>query len=125
MRAIDYRALRAAVSLQQVLDLLRFKPTRCHGRKVRGHCPLHDPAQKGHRRCFSADLDGNRFYCFRCGKGGNQLDLWSLSQGLAIYPAAIDLCRHLHIEPLLITAPSAPSNKRHHVTANSPRPATG
>ncbi|HVC94657.1 MAG TPA: hypothetical protein VND64_13240 [Pirellulales bacterium] len=49
MPGIDYRALRAVVSLAQVLELLRFQPARRQARKVRGPCPIHDPNGKGER----------------------------------------------------------------------------
>ena len=125
MPGIDYRALRAAVSLQQVLELLRFQPTRRRGHKLRGHCPIHDPGRAGDRHFFSADLDANHFRCFGCGKGGNQLDLWSLAQGSALYPAALDLCGRLHITPPLLPPKSVSTPRpRDHSIATSARSAT-
>lgn len=99
MPGIDYRALRAAVSLQQVLELLRFQPTRRQDQKLRGPCPIHDPNGKGGHRCFSVDLEANHFKCFDCGKGGNQLDLWRHARALPLFAAALDLCERIHIEP--------------------------
>ena len=64
MPGIDYRALRAAVSLEQVLELLRFKPTRRLAHKLRGPCPIHDSNGTGGHRCFSVDLEaGKRQAC--------------------------------------------------------------
>jgi DNA primase len=96
MPSIDYRALRSTVALAQVLDLLKFVPASRKGDELRGPCPVHgsnSPAS----RSFSADLRKNSFHCFRCGAGGNQLDLWAKTQNLSIYAAALDLCERLGI----------------------------
>ena len=121
---IDYRALRAEVSLQQVLELLRFQPTRRQVRKLRGFCPIHDPNGKGERPCFSADLEANCFKCFGCGKGGNQLDLWRHARALPLYPAALDLCDRLHIEPPQLKSRAVrPASRRQ--SPDTSRSATG
>ena len=38
-----------------------------------GLCPEGHPSEKG--KCFSLNLDGNYFYCFHCGKGGDAVKL--------------------------------------------------
>ena len=124
MPGIDYRALRAVVSLGQVLELLRFQPVNRQARKVRGPCPIHDPNGKGERRCFSADLETNRFKCFGCGKGGNQLDLWRHARELPLYTAALELCDRAHIEPPQLTSRAVKPASRQQ-TPDAPRSATG
>ena len=36
-----------------------------------------------------------RYYCHRCHRHGNQLDLWAAATRLPLHRAAIDLCRRL------------------------------
>ena len=97
-RGIDYAALRGMVSLEQVLQLLSYKPAVTRGQNWRGACPLHKPSSP-RATCFSASLDRNLFRCFTCGMGGNQLDLWTAHTGRTLHEAALDLCRQLRIAP--------------------------
>ena len=94
MPGIDFVALRDQVSIQDVLTLLRFQVASCRGTRLRGCCPLQcsdDP------HAFAVDIKLNKYYCHRCHRGGNQLDLWCVTQGLSIHPAAQDLCARLGI----------------------------
>ena len=93
--AIDFPAVRAAISMADVLQLLHFEPTRVTGQQQRGPCPIHGSVSS-RSRSFSANLASNAFYCFKCGKGGNHLDLWAAATRQTIYDAAIDLCQRLH-----------------------------
>jgi DNA primase len=95
MPGIDFAAVRAAVSLQDVLNLIEFRPVRRNQRGLRGLCPFHCG---GSPRDFAAYLETNSYYCFSCRRGGNQLELWARLQRLRLYDAALDLCQRLHIE---------------------------
>jgi hypothetical protein len=103
---IDYAALRAEISLEQVLDQLGWLG-QLRGRRpqLRGPCPvhgqLHDP-----RRSFSVNLERQAFRCFypACGAQGNALDLWAAVKQLPLYEAALDLTATLGL--------SLPSNRR-------------
>jgi DNA primase len=110
MPSIDYRALRATISLAQVLELLKFVPASRSGDELRGPCPVHGSNSPG-SRSFSADLQKNTFHCFRCDGGGNQLDLWAKTQNLSIYAAALDLCERLAV-PVPQLGGSSPGTKR-------------
>src|SRR3974390_2272958 len=94
MPAIDLAVLRSEISIEQVLTLLGFVPSRRYGRWLRGPCPVH---QSGHpqSRDFWADLATDRYRCFKCHSAGRQLDLWAAVRRLPIHAAAEDLCRHL------------------------------
>jgi DNA primase len=95
MAAIDFRAVRLAVDISAVLDLLGFVPRSRRGGQVRGPCPLHKATTPA-SRSFSAHLTKQAYRCFRCGASGNQLDLWAEATGQPLYQAAIDLCEKLH-----------------------------
>jgi putative transposase len=108
-RAIDFAAVRAAITIAQVLTLLNFVPRSDHAGQQRGACPLHGSTM-GTARCFSVNTNAHTFHCFKCGRSGNALDLWATVNRLSIYDAAIDLCQRLNI-PLPILAPPSTANR--------------
>ena len=79
-----------------VLQLLGVRPGSTTGTQHRGWCPLHG-STAGTSRCFSANLEEHTFHCFKCGRGGNALDLWAQATHQTPYDAAIDLCDRLGI----------------------------
>jgi len=104
--AIDFAALRAAITMAQVLALLGFVPRSDHAGQQRGACPLHGSTH-GTARCFSVNLNAHTFHCFKCGRSGNALELWAAANRLSIYDAALDLCQRLNIPLPLLPAPAA------------------
>ena len=96
MRGVDFRTVRAEVSLEQVLELLGFEDRENSGDQVRGGCPIHG-SQSPDSRSFSANPGKNTYRCFKCGSAGNQLDLWAAATGRSLYDAAIDLCEKLRL----------------------------
>ncbi len=99
--AIDFDAVRAAITIAAVLGLLGLAPTGGHGAQQRGPCPLHG-STSGTARCFAVNLDQHCFHCFKCSRSGNALDLWALATKQSIYDAAVDLCQRLAVPlPLL------------------------
>jgi putative transposase len=114
---IDFAAVRAAISVAAVLQLLGFKASSTKGVQQRGPCPLHG-STSGTSRCFSASLDLNAFRCFKCGRSGNALELWAQAHNQTPYDAAIDLCERLHI-PLPTLPPSSRNREEEHVAPRS------
>jgi len=95
MPGIDYRRLRAEISMHQVLELIDFQASSRRGDQLRGRCPL--PACQGTAgRTFSVNVARGIFRCFACRTGGNQLDLWALAQDLPLHEAAQSLCQQIH-----------------------------
>ena len=95
MPAIDFRQARAEVQLAEVLRLLGHAPRR------RGPCPVHG-SRSPRSRSFAAELERNLWYCFRCRRGGNALDLWIAVTGHPLHEAVLDLYRRLgHSVPWL------------------------
>jgi DNA primase len=97
MPGVDFGAVRAAISMAQVLDLVGFVVHSRLGEQVRGPCPLHRSAT-ANSRTFSANLVTHRFQCFKCKKAGGQLELWAAFRGITVYEAAIELCERLNID---------------------------
>jgi len=87
---VNFAEIRAKVSLELVL-LDYYGITNLHrdGDKLVGPCPVH---MGDSPRAFHADLVKNIWHCFsRCQKGGNQLDLVAMKEGLSIREAALKL----------------------------------
>jgi putative transposase len=112
---IDFAAVRAAITIAQVLALLGFTARSDHAGQLRGPCPLHG-STRGTACCFSVNTTVHTFHCFKCGRSGNALDLWAAAQRLSIYDAAIDLCQRLNISPPTL-APSANANREEETVA--------
>jgi transposase InsO family protein len=93
--SIDFGAVRALVHLSDVLALLQYLPKRTRGNQQRGPCPVHGSQNPSRSQCFSANLAENICHCFKCGFGGNALDLWVATSGQNVYDAAVDLCHRL------------------------------
>ena len=117
--AIDFAAVRAAITIAAVLDLLGWQANSGSGAQQRGPCPLHGSTH-GTSRCFSANLQSHMFHCFKCGRSGNALDLWAHAHGQSTYAAAIDLCQRLAI-PLPTLPPPTPRNSEEETVAE-PKP---
>jgi DNA primase len=94
MPALDFREARAQLHVAEVLDLLGFEPNSCRGDQVRGPCPVHR-SRRPASRSFAAHLGKNAWQCFRCGAGGNALDLWVAVTRQPLYAAVIDLYMRL------------------------------
>ena len=94
MPGIDYRQARAGVHLAEVLALAGLEPSEHRGQPWRGGCPLHG-SQSAKSRSFAAHLGKQVWHCFRCGAGGNALDLWQALTKLPFHAAVIDLYAQL------------------------------
>jgi len=94
MPGIDFRQVRVLVSMREVLELLGFVGVSTSGKQLRGPCPLHRSTSPT-SRVFSVNLATNTFRCFKCGSGGNHLDLCAAATKQSPYAAALDLCRRL------------------------------
>ena len=118
--AIDFAAVRAAITIAAVLQLLGFHAHSSRGTQHRGPCPLHG-STSATSRCFSANLEQHAYHCFKCGRSGNALDLWAAATGQLPYDAAIDLCNRFAIP--LPTLPPTPQRNRDEETV-APHPDT-
>jgi DNA primase len=94
MPALDFREARSRLRLAEVLDLLGFEASNRHGDQVHGPCPVHR-SRTPLSRSFAAHLGKNAWHCFRCGAGGNALDLWVAVTRQPLHAAVIDLYTQL------------------------------
>jgi DNA primase len=104
MPLVDFGAARREVRRAAVLELLHWQPQKRRGEQVRGVCPLHGSTSP-RSRSFSAHLGRGLWHCFRCGAGGNALELWACATGQSLHPAVLDLCERLGLRvPWLVRA---------------------
>jgi len=96
MASVDFAAVRRAIPIARVLELLRFEPSIRRGDQLRGPCPLHG-SKRPESGSFSVNLTKNAFRCFVCGAAGNQLDLWRLATQLPLREATVDLASRLDL----------------------------
>lgn len=97
--------------MRHVLGLIGYEPATRRGSQWRGHCPIcRHGTNAVDERSFSVDVHRNLFQCFRCGRSGNQLDLWCQLSGLSLYPATRDLCRRFGLEPIPLANPQPPNH---------------
>jgi len=94
MAGIDFRQVRAQVSMSDVVAELGYRPRYRLGQPLRGPCPLHGSASPT-SRSFAVHLGKGVYHCFRCGASGNQLDLYAALTRQTLYGAARELCRRL------------------------------
>jgi DNA primase len=84
---IDFRAVKDAVTIEQVLGRYGVKLKR-NGKELRGQCPIH----KGEGTdTFHANTDKNAFHCFSCNAKGNVLDLVAAIEKCSVRDAALRL----------------------------------
>ena len=99
MPGIDYATLRARITMEEVLELVSFRPLKRKGCRVRGRCPF---GCGNSPRDFVANLALRRYHCFGCRRRGNHLELWAAMQDPPFHEAVLNLCQRLNIDPPLI-----------------------
>jgi len=95
---VDFKAVKEAVSMEQVLGhynlLDEFKRG---GDSLSGPCPIHkgtNPTQ------FRVSISKNVWNCFsECKHGGNVLDFISRMEGVSIHAAALKAINWFHLDP--------------------------
>lgn len=97
MAGIDFGALRETITMEEVLGKLGFQVVTRAGDQLHGPCLVHQSSSP-RSTSFSVNVRLGRYYCHKCQSKGNQLELWAAVHKLAIYDAAIDLCRALNHE---------------------------
>lgn len=86
---VDFRIIKAAVTMQMVLD--RYGMTlKKSGHELRGKCPIHRGSNDKH---FTANVSKNVFKCFfaDCGAHGNVLDFVAVMEQCSVRDAALKL----------------------------------
>jgi hypothetical protein len=114
MPGVDFAAVRQLVPLQRLLKWLGWEPTWDRGDACCGPCPVH---RSGSPLSREFQVCGEKWYCFKCKKGGDIIDLWAARQGLDLHAAAINLCERVgkpvpwKHRPRRARRPRAPRNR--------------
>jgi len=89
--SIDYRQLRATVRIEEILSWMHWEAGSRVDDQLRGACPLCEVSRADTSRTFSVNTQRNIYRCFRCGSGGNALDLWSSYRKISHCAAAEEI----------------------------------
>ncbi len=85
---VDFKAVKAAVSMEALLARYGVNWLRKSGDELRGRCPIH----KGEgQNTFHVSLPKNAFNCFSCNARGNVLDFVAAMEGCSTRDAALKL----------------------------------
>jgi DNA primase len=95
MPGVDFRAIRDMIAMSEVLELIGYASSIIVGDVLRGPCPVHR-STSSNSRSFAVNLKRKVYHCFKCGAGGNHLDLFAACTEMRVYDAAIKLCERLH-----------------------------
>src|SRR5437016_4490813 len=85
---VDFKAVKAAVTMQAVLDRYQINWLRKKDEELRGRCPIH---QGDGENAFHVNLIKNAFNCFSCKARGNVLDFVAAMEKCTVRDAAVKL----------------------------------
>jgi len=85
---VDFKAVKAAVSMQMVLDRYQINWLRKKDDELRGRCPIH---QGEGENAFHVNLAKNAFHCFSCKARGNVLDFVAAMEKCSVRDAGLRL----------------------------------
>lgn len=92
---VDFRAVKAAVSLGEVLRGYGVDWMRSHRRdQLQGRCPIH---RGGRGDAFHVSLSKNAFQCFACQARGNVLDFVAAMEQCSLREAARRLAQRFSV----------------------------
>jgi hypothetical protein len=94
MPGVDCDRVRREITMEQVLNLLSFEPSRRSGVQWYGRCPLHE-STSGRRHSCSVNVALGHYSCHGGRSHGNPLELWAAATKRPLYRAAIELCPRL------------------------------
>lgn len=89
LQFLDFKEVKALVSVYDLLRKLDWKPTRYEPASQRGPCPIHGSRSPKSR---SLSVTRNEWYCQVCKRGGDVCRLYALLNHTTDYQAALALC---------------------------------
>ena len=85
---VDFKAVKEAVSFEQILAHYKLDGLQKTGDEMVGACPIH---QGDGKRAFHVSLKKNVFNCFSCKARGNVLDFVAAMEKCSVRDSAIKL----------------------------------
>jgi DNA primase len=101
---VDFKAVKAAISMEQILGRYQVNWLRKKDEELRGRCPIH---QGEGQSSFHVNLAKNAFHCFSCKAHGNVLDFVAAMEKCSVRDAALKLAEWFAIRPGESPAPKA------------------
>ena len=98
---VDFRAVKAAVTMQAVLDRYKINWLRKSGGELRGRCPIHE-GDGGD--AFHVSVTKNAFHCFSCRARGNVLDFVAAMEKCSVRDAAARMQEWFSIDSKSVAA---------------------
>ena len=104
---VDYRLLKARVSIMMILDHYRLqRELKGRGHVLRGPCPIHGGSNP---KQFTVNIREQSWFCFGdCRWGGSILDLVAALEGIEIREAAVRIAARFSIP-----SPRIPCSRSH------------
>lgn len=91
----DFQQVKRIATMESVLALLNV-PLKKSGEQLRGCCPI---CGDDNPRAFVVTPAKGLTYCFKCEKGGDQIQLYADVKKLDVKAAAAELEKHFKTEP--------------------------
>jgi hypothetical protein len=103
---VDFKAVKAAVTMEMLLDRYGITGLKKVRDELRGKCPIHRGQDNKH---FTVNLSKNVFKCFfqNCGAHGNVLDFVAAKEGCSVRDAALKLRDWFQVGETELPAPTA------------------
>lgn len=120
---VDFKAVKAAITMEQVLKHYSiYDKFKWSGKQLTSSCPIHkgdSPTQ------FSVNTDKNVWKCFspNCKKGGNALDFIVEMEKVSIHAAANKAIEWFHLDIETMSAKSGEEKIGETETVSTPKPA--
>jgi DNA primase len=92
--AVDFQRVKQVATVDHVVRYLSLT-LKQHGDVWRGSCPL---CKNSDQRAFVITDSKRLFHCFKCKEGGDMLKLVSVSKGVPVRDAAIELAKFCGVE---------------------------
>lgn len=88
---VDFKAIKALVGMEMVLNHYGIKGLSQNGDELRGPCPIHKGPSRS--KNFTVNMHKNAFKCFsqKCSAKGNVLDFVAAMEGCNVREAAVKL----------------------------------
>jgi DNA primase len=117
---VDFRAIKARVTIGMVLSHYGVNGLRRIGKELRGKCPIHKGDSSD---AFHANEEKNAFHCFSCHAKGNVLDFVAAMESCTVRDSALRLADWFGVEtePAI---PNQPNGRREMAKEGSIEPAT-
>src|SRR4051794_13693799 len=105
---VDFKAIKAAVSMQAILGRYGVNWLRKNGEELRGRGPIH---QGDGQSTFHAHLSKNVFNCFSCKAHGNVLDFVAAMEKCSVRDAAVKITNWFSISASTAAPEPKPENR--------------